>query len=101
VAGREDLVTLTVTYTVKAGHEDDAKAVIAQIRELASAEDGVVFFAAQQSQADPRRILLYEQWRDAAAIEAHQQQPYYRELIQGRLYPLAEGRPLVEAYIPF
>ena len=81
-----------ITYTVKAGNEQEAIETVKQINALASKEEpGNLFFCAHTSQQEPRRIVLYEQWRDDEAIDEHRRKPYFQELIVGKLRNLVEG----------
>lgn len=61
--------------------KDRADAALAALRALAEqtlAEPGCVQFDFHQDRADPRRILLWETFRDAAALEAHLAAPHTR-----------------------
>lgn len=41
---------------------------------------------------DPRRFVLYEQFADRAAFEAHTQTAEFKRLVAGQIVPLLETR---------
>jgi quinol monooxygenase YgiN len=71
------------------------EAVIAAMREvvpLVRAEPGNLVYSFHQSVEDPHRFLVYEQYVDEAAMEAHLQTPHFKTIVQGRVNPLLEHR---------
>ena len=81
-----------VTYIINAGHEDEAAALLSRMIPLTRAEPGNLLYLAHRATDDPRRFFLYEQYTDEAALQAHRDAPYFKEIIVGGLYPLVESR---------
>ncbi len=68
---------------------EDRERVSATLRALTVAsrqEPGCVSYIPHEAQADPCVILIYEQYRDAAALDAHRNSPHFREHAIGGLY---------------
>ncbi len=68
---------------------------IAKVRELLArcragsrAEDGCIRFEVYQSEADERRFLLCEHWRDRAAWEEHRTRKTVQEIYLPQVIPL-------------
>ncbi|MCA1674855.1 MAG: antibiotic biosynthesis monooxygenase [Actinobacteria bacterium] len=72
-----------------------AEAVVAAMREAippARDEPGCQAYLFHQSVEDPEAFLVYEQYVDEAAMDAHLETPHFREIVQGRVNPLLESR---------
>ena len=65
-------VTILFSITVKEGREQEANDVIQRLTQSSRAEDdGCLTYVFLQQQNSPREYVLYEQWRDSAALNAH------------------------------
>jgi quinol monooxygenase YgiN len=49
-------------------------------------EPGCVSYIPHRVEGDPDTVLIYEQYRDAAAIEAHGQSAHFKQFAVGGLY---------------
>ena len=67
----EGVVTLIAEIRSLAGHEAQVATLLSGYTTQVRAEEGNRFFAASSSQADPTVFLVYEEYRDAAAFQAH------------------------------
>jgi quinol monooxygenase YgiN len=66
------LETIIFSITVKEGNEQEAAEVFQRLTKSTHAEDeGVITYVFLQQQNNPREYVLYEQWRDSAALNAH------------------------------
>ncbi|HEY0565733.1 MAG TPA: putative quinol monooxygenase [Terriglobales bacterium] len=73
------MIVLAVTLHVKAGKED---AVIEHFRTLepeSRKEAGCLVYIVHRGTSNPREFLVYEQYVDEAALEAHRQTPHFLE----------------------
>ena len=59
---------------------------------LARAEGGCSQYVVHQDTSEPRRILLYEQYLDQRALEAHRETAHFKAVIENRILPNLEGR---------
>ena len=62
---------------VKPEHVDDFIAATRRNHEASVQEPGNLRFDVIQSVEDPTRFVLYEAWRDEAAMAAHKETPHY------------------------
>ena len=88
------MIVLIANYYTKEGQDD---AVAATLREMAAycnsgEEPGCALYIVNRSLEDPRRFLLYEQYADAAAFEAHRENPEFQRLVIGKVVPLLASR---------
>ena len=66
------MLTILFSMTVKAGREAAWPAMLAELHRTTHAEDdGCLAYAYYRRADNPREYVLFEQWRDAAALEAH------------------------------
>lgn len=64
---------IQINGTIRLGRAIDAatrKAVVEMVR-ASRAEDGCLDYTFAQDLADPDTLVLFERWRDAAALAAH------------------------------
>jgi quinol monooxygenase YgiN len=84
--------TLVVRMTAPEGEQDRAEELIRRLGEASRQEPGVVHYIAHRDPEDPRVFLMYEQYRDKAAFEAHGATDHFKEIALGELFPLMEER---------
>jgi quinol monooxygenase YgiN len=84
--------TLVVRMTAPDGEQDRAADLIRRLEAASREEPGAVHYIAHRDPEDPRVFLLYEQYRDQAAFEAHGQTEHFKELALGQLFPMLENR---------
>ncbi len=70
-ASTESVVALTAEIRSLPGHESRVANLLSGYTTQVRAEEGNRFFAASSSQTDPTLFLVYEEYRDAAAFQAH------------------------------
>jgi (4S)-4-hydroxy-5-phosphonooxypentane-2,3-dione isomerase len=90
--GQEGAVCLNVMYTIQAGHEDEA---VDDLRKLAAEtrkEPGNALFLIHRSLEDPRKFLIYEQYRSQADMETHLAKEYFQRYSVNGLRKIAESR---------
>ncbi len=81
-----------VIYTFSSEHADDAAGMLAQLASLSRLEKGCHGFEAARSNDDPRVFVLFEQWTDQAALDAHYATDHFIKLGANGIRPLAESR---------
>ena len=94
------MIVLVAKYTVKAGHGDKVADALTRMAPLVKAgEPGCVLYHANRSKDNPDFFLLYEIYRDDAALAAHRDTPHFKEIIEGTVVPLLDKRER-ELYSP-
>jgi quinol monooxygenase YgiN len=85
-----------VTFTVRMRFaSEDREQVTEMLRELALAsrqEPGCVTFIPHFVEGEPDTVLIYEQYRDRAAQEAHRASEHFRKYAIGGLYQMLKER---------
>lgn len=90
------MVTILFYVTIKSGKEQEFHDLTLRLTEITRAEDdGCLNYVFHQQQDNPRKYVLYEQWRDSKALEAHLAH------LQELLGPPAPGRKLPAALLDF
>jgi quinol monooxygenase YgiN len=77
--------------------QEDRPKVLAAVRQLAEAsrkEPGCITYIPHETAGDPTRIMIYEQYRDEAALEAHRASPHFHEYAIGGLYQWMRERSI-------
>ncbi|MEW6471388.1 MAG: putative quinol monooxygenase [Actinomycetota bacterium] len=85
------MIVQVAWYRARPGEAD---AVVAAMREAAVAarnEPGCLTYQLHQSVDDDHDFVLYEQYVDEDALQAHLETPHFREVVQGRVNPLLES----------
>jgi quinol monooxygenase YgiN len=84
------MLALIARYTVKPGHTDEVVEALRRMKPLVEAhEPGCTQYIAHR---DGDLVVLYEQYADRAALEAHRDTPHFAEIIEGEVVPLLESR---------
>jgi quinol monooxygenase YgiN len=80
------MISFTVRMTFRS---DDREEIATILRELAAAsrqEPGCVSYVPHRVESDPDTILIYEQYHDQAALDAHRASPHFALYAVGGLY---------------
>jgi quinol monooxygenase YgiN len=79
-------------WTAQPGHEAEVRACIEALVAPSRAEPGSLSYIPHEDPDDPRVFLLYEEYVDEAAYQAHGASPHFQELAVGRAIPLLQSR---------
>jgi quinol monooxygenase YgiN len=80
------MISFTVRMTFR---PDDREEIAVILRELAAAsrqEPGCVTYVPHRVESEPDTIVIYEQYRDHAAADAHRASPHFAQYAVGGLY---------------
>lgn len=80
------MVSFTVRMTFR---PEDREEIATTLRELTAAsrqEPGCISYIPHRAEADPDTIVIYEQYRDQAALDAHRATPHFALYAIGGLY---------------
>jgi len=86
------MLILVVRVTIKAGHEDEVLEPFRKLQEETRREPGCIEFIVQRSREDSRRYLIYEQYKDQAALDSHRATPHFKQYAANGFYPFVEER---------
>jgi len=87
------MVVLVAKYYVQPGKGDEVEAALKKMAAcVREQEPGCLLYHANRSRENVDLFLLYEQYRDMAALEAHRATPHFRAIIEGTIVPLLDRR---------
>jgi autoinducer 2-degrading protein len=82
----------SVQFTFAAGEGDKAEAILRELREASRKEEGVIAFEVARSQEKPNVFVLWEEYRNEAALDFHKATEHYDRLVLNGVRPLAQER---------
>jgi autoinducer 2-degrading protein len=92
--------TLLARYRARSGQGDLVEATLRRMAEAVRAsEPACLVYRASRSLDDPEVFVLYEEYTDEAALEAHRSTPHFKELIEETIVPVLESRER-ELFVP-
>lgn len=68
--------TVAATFHVRADAIEEMKQLVHDVTKPSLGEDGVEIYHWSQGAEDPTQFLLYMEWRDKAAFDAHVATPH-------------------------
>jgi quinol monooxygenase YgiN len=87
------MVVLVAKYFCKPGKGNEVEKYLKEMKPLVEKnEKGCVVYYANRSNDNKDLFLLYEQYVDQNALEAHRETPHFKEIIEGKIMPLLEKR---------
>ena len=86
------MFAITVTYLIVPGAQDEAAAHFRACIEPSRAEPGNRRYHIYRSLEEPRRFVLFEEYDDEAAFEAHRSTPYFVKHIKNGILNIMESR---------
>ena len=79
-----------ISFLVRMKFVPEDRAEIAEVlRSLALAsrqEEGCVSYVPHYAEGDPDTVVIYEQYKDAAALEAHHKSEHFKKFAVGGIY---------------
>jgi quinol monooxygenase YgiN len=86
------MIALAVTYVIQSGHEDEAADYLAHLMAETRKEPGCRMYVAHRAQSNPRKFFIYEQYDDAAALDAHRATAHFERYGKNGLQTIMESR---------
>ena len=86
------MLVLAVHVTIKSGHEDEVLDSFRKLESETRREPGCILYVVQRSRENPRHYLVYEQYKDEAALEAHRNSPHFQQYAANGFYRFVEDR---------
>lgn len=86
-------VVLVAKYHVKPGNVDKVLDGLQRMKPLVQRDEpACLFYQVSRSSEDENLVMLYEHYRDEAALGAHRETPHFKAIIEGEIVPLLERR---------
>jgi quinol monooxygenase YgiN len=86
------MFVVAARYYTKEGKDNEVAEILKKMTPISRAEPGCALYVVNRSTEDPRKFLLYEQYRGKAGYEAHMATEAFKENILGKAVPLLESR---------
>jgi len=86
------MLILAVHLTIKSGHEDELTDTFRKLQEETRREPGCISYIVQRSRENPRHYLIYEQYKDQAALDAHRGSEHFKQYATNGFYRVVEER---------
>jgi quinol monooxygenase YgiN len=83
---------LIAKWTAKEGEEENVRAALERMYEPSNAEEGCLMWQPHVDPENPRVFLVYEQYVDAAALDAHSASEHFRKNALEDAIPRLESR---------
>jgi quinol monooxygenase YgiN len=80
--------------TFEQGDHEEIAAILCSLTEASRKEAGCVSYIPHFVEGEPCTVLIYEQYADGAALEAHRNSPHFRQYAIGGLYQKMRDRQL-------
>jgi quinol monooxygenase YgiN len=79
---------ISFTVRMRFGPEDreEITEILRGLTEASRQEPGCVTYIPHRLEGDRDTVLIYEQWKDAAAADAHRQSAHFKKYAVGGLY---------------
>jgi quinol monooxygenase YgiN len=80
------MISFTVRMTFRSDDREEIATILRELAAASRAEPGCVSYIPHRVESDPDTILIYEQYRDQAALDAHRASPHFALYAIGGLY---------------
>lgn len=75
------MIVLVVLMTVKPGTEEECRRLIATLEQHTRREPGCIQYKGLQAKTNPAQFVMYEEYKDEVALEAHRSSDYYKQFV--------------------
>jgi quinol monooxygenase YgiN len=76
-----NVLIVVATLVAAPGHEGTVQAALEAVVPGSRAEAGCLRYELHRDSAQPNRFVMLEEWRDAAALRAHEATPHFLALV--------------------
>ena len=86
------MIMLHVRYGFPADKVEQAVEYFGKMQAASRAEPGCISYTIYRAKDDPTLFYIHEEWRDQAALDAHNAMPHFKEYGMNGLRPIAVTR---------
>lgn len=80
------MVSFTVRMRFAPGDHDEIAVILGELTAASRQEPGCVSYIAHFVDGAPGTVLIYEQYKDSAAVDFHRETPHFKQYAIGGLY---------------
>ncbi len=88
------MISFTVRMRFAPEDHDEIARTLTALAHASRLEPGCISYVPHFIESDPNTVLIYEQYVDEAAIEAHRNTPHFKEHAIGGLYQRMRERSM-------
>lgn len=93
----QQAINVFAKWQVKEGRLNTVLNLLAEVSKRSRAEEGNLFYKLHQSNTDTNTLLLFEGYKDEAAVAAHRASDHFQSIVLEQIIPLLENREVVVA----
>jgi quinol monooxygenase YgiN len=86
------MLILVVSLKIADGRENEVTEMFRKLEAATRQEPGCITYVVQRSRENPLHYLVYEQYRDEAALEAHRNSPHFKQYATDGVFRFVEER---------
>ncbi|MEN0053903.1 MAG: putative quinol monooxygenase [Mucilaginibacter sp.] len=91
----EQAITVFAEWRVREGQLNTVLNLLREVVQKSTAEDGNLLYNIHQSQTEANTLILFERYKDEAALAAHRNSEHFQTLVVGKIVPLLEDRKII------
>lgn len=80
------MISFTVRMTFRPDDREEITRILRELTPASRQEPGCVSYIPHRVESEPDTVLIYEQYRDQAALDAHRASPHFAQYAVGGLY---------------
>jgi len=80
------MVSFTVRMSFRPENREEISTILRELTDASRAEPGCISYIPHRVESDPDTIVIYEQYQDQAALDAHRHSPHFALYAVGGLY---------------
>lgn len=80
------MISFTVRMRFSPEDREDVAEFLRRLTEASRQEPGCISYIPHRVEGDPDAVVIYEQYKDRAAADAHRQSPHFTKYAVGGLY---------------
>lgn len=85
-------------WQAKEGQVDAIINLLKDVVSQSTAEEGNLFYRVHQSNTDANTLMLFEGYKDEAALAAHRESDHFQTVVVGQIVPLLAAREVTSTY---
>ena len=89
------MLVLAAMFQAKPGRGDEVASLLGSMVPHSLSEPGCAMYIVNRAVDDPDAFMIYEQYRDEAALDEHRETEAFKTIVLGRIVPLLERRDRV------
>ena len=86
------MISLIIRMKFRSEDRERVAELLTSLAKASREEPGVVHFLPHTVEGEPNNVVIYEQYADQKAVDAHRASEHYRDCVVGGLYQLMLDR---------